>query len=699
MSERALVLSAVGVMLSEVDYRRPAAIGRWECRGEETLRARLPAGLALAALDPTSRVDFLLVTTKATEPIEGPPSEGYLSALQVATKDLEAVARRQNHTGEVHFGSLRADWEEAPDIVDYLAGMPARVEDAVARAFFSEADGGRVFEQYQRIFVDVSAGLRPIALGLLLATAYLKEARGLSERVATLYGELVQASAPAWFEQDGAAVARPRPAAAASGRGFDTTPFFDSMAAATAVTHLARGLDLRSAEGFIQRISPSAQLPAPLHQFIRSAQLALDMEAARAAADPRLAPALPASSGRGTLVSSLLADIVSATADWRVHSVPVKKGDWVLDDADLDRHARVVDLLLRHGRSADALLHVREYCVSALQLADAKRRGAETDSWLRERRSRGERLLGALSYFSAPRDQALQNVLRARGATDDDIAVAQKLKRLTQLRNDLAHAARKPTWTEADYAREIEDLWSVLRFHLEWAGCLAAQALPTGLGVLAMALPFTRRAGALAHALHAARTRLGDGFCLLLFASREALRATRRDGTSWLQAACKAGDLDLPARWVEVAWKDAQRLTCAWSASGGVAPSSDDVRDASFLLVPMDDGSQPPAPKREGRPARDASTLVGSLFRALAPRLGNAESIAVCDAGATSYQALVLREVARQAAEQQSLVEHWIVSRRGGTPDDEAQAFAADGVQVAIDGVGSWALADVPARR
>ena len=738
-NDAVLVITSLGTALSEVDYRLPDRLGAWK-RGHEIVQRRIGAAAALDYLPPTTgRVDVVLLTTRATDPL---PEEGVepccekcrRSAADVAEEDVRQALESHEACGATpRFHRERLDWEteESTALVDHIVGLPPRIERLLSEQWHA------AFSDYAKIIVDVGSGLRPLGVGLWITATYLASARRLGERLVALYAELVDDRPAPRFDQNGGQCTcnrTPRGPAPPNrpvriGRLFDIGPQFNSVAAIAAVTHLAEGLDFRTAETLLAKLAKLAggqevALPDDLQHFTAAAQLGLDIEAAAWAHGARVEATAPSLQGSEALAHALQRELHRVATQWTrpgpaLEAVPrpehgnqgaSTKVAWPLDARDLLRHARVVDAFLDHGRLSDALLHAREFCVSALQHAKRDARG-EPGSWLESssRRDRGERVFGALHYYgkNAP------EVLQARGATSRDVALAGQLADLVALRNKVAHAGRCKGWVTDDFEGGLRGLWQQLSpsprtmqgvqdwLSGGWPQKLAPFALPQGPPLLVAALPLGRAAGALGNALRWANQQWGaGGYGLLLLASELALDYPEDDDLKdahtgarqhWLRRTLVLSHFpDTPGR-CELPWEPpgtGKRIMTRDGQPVSKRQRAAALTDARFILVRMATGTSPSTPTPS--PCAD---IVRGLVDLLRARLLNARVVATSIAGATAYQTLALQTIASQIASGGAELQHWLISRAGGTPGRGEDPFDLAGVTLTIDGRGTWDLA------
>jgi len=743
-----LIISSLGTTLSKARYSLPERLGPWERLHPEVLRCIGAAALLDYLPAETERVDVLLVSTKATDPRpdEDPAHTcACRSAVAVVQADLaEALGQSRAAAAELRVSSLRSDWEtqQSAALVDFIVGMPPRLERHLA----GESSWQTAFDSYDHVVVDVGSGLRPLGLGLWLTAAYLSSARRLGGRLVALYAEFYSAQSARWFDAQGKSCPHAAPVRPASGGGdgrlFDLTPQFDSLAAISAVSHLAEGLDFRTAQILIQRLTSSTtSLPADVQAFASAAQLGLDVEAAVWAHVIGISPPDPALIGRAALANSLQIEIAKVAENWQrpegspAVSLPtpplvagkspksaIPKSAWPLDAADLVRHARVVDAYLEHGRLSDASLHAREFCISALQHVVRAQRQQDAqaplpDSWLdhRQRVRYGDRVMGALAEYA----EHAPDLLGARGATSDDLAAANALRDLQSTRNKLAHAGRRKEWifpgspasprgegasTESGDGQtedavglihDIRGLWPTLRIpdDLEaariwltetgWPARLAPLARPSGKPILAAALPRGRASGALVNALRwAARCWGLDGFDLLLLASEAALSHPAADDLPEQRT-------DRADHWLRrcleaVGFPGEPCLQLSWGTEYSKSERKKlrpQLASTRLFLARMGSAAVPPEGEKNS-----SGDLAQRLLQPIHVRALNARVFATSIAGATAYQTLILQALADEVGKGGALLEPWLISREGGTPSPGEDPFDLEGVTLTIDG-------------
>jgi len=466
--KRVLIIGSVGVSLSDVDYtdRLTGGDGVEQvvrgCSGAAVIAARLGADVG--------RLDVLLVGTRSTLPIgacgfpeEGTPDtrpEDKVSAFERARDDICARAGRSSaalSAERCRVLGMRTSWEELKKqplaLMDELVGLPPQIVDQI------EAGLGDL-TAYERVYVDVAAGLGPLRLALFLTVAYLREAVGLGDAVRAYYAELTQADKPVWFDASGMGEVGGK---VRDGAVMDVTPFFDSVSAVSAIEHVRASLDFRSLERLYARLSDQVPSQA-LKDLTASVQAALDLEAAQALA--RLeAEGSPADSdnGRKRLADDLVRRAVAACDPWRRQGAGATDRRWVtdklawnLDVDDLRRHAAVIDALLERGRVNDAALHIREFMGDALQMA-----AGTTLRWLESRRE-ADRAVGATTRLATRKKD------RKSLSEQIDLSVLDELHEAIRIANDetrnaLAHAGRtNNAISAATLGEELHAAWKHL---------------------------------------------------------------------------------------------------------------------------------------------------------------------------------------------------------------------------------------------
>lgn len=483
-----LIISSMGVFLSPVKYRLSRIEGDSQPLRKE-INACCGASAVQAYLSGRDDVDVLICTTNATEPVvddiekekQGWSKEEkalYIyTALERVKQDLRAVRAELGLDGILEVHSFRILWEQesGEKLVDDIVGFPPRVEKMIREKF----DKG--WEDYEKIFIDVAGGLRPLGTGLWLTVAYLMEARGLGRRTTAFYVEMVQADTPVFFPaslEDGRRKLRPRSSSTVQGRLIDLTPFFNSLSATVAVSHLARNMDFREVMRLIQSTAGTEiTLPEHFEAFASAAQLGLDLEAvalARRLEPPESRENAP---GREVLAEHLMGEVVDVGKSWaRFHegvNLPQfrfrkkdetfklrKKTSWPLDAREIWREADLVQQFLDHGRLADALLHLREMVISVLQIVEQPKTSTKWN-WLDHRRKDEFHLLGRLAQLHS--DRVFREEFKGADGREA-IELAKQVGILTDLRNPLAHIGRS---SKSDDPRQLkkksEELWEYFR--------------------------------------------------------------------------------------------------------------------------------------------------------------------------------------------------------------------------------------------